>query len=152
MSTLPIEYIRMSRMFREVVEGKEIISFEVPAHKFFARNEILYLSTVLEYDIRKLENLISDMKYGRVAVEKMWAMRLDADIFKEPKKVLLPDLASNQIDGNVEEIEGGHVVNIHVNGVKDLVRVAIFNKQSYKDIVILRRSPLPALVRYAAFI
>ncbi len=152
MSTLPIEYIRMSRMFREIVEGIEIISFEVPNHKFFARNEILYLSMVLDYDAKKLENMISDMKYGRVAVEKMWAIRLDADMFKESKKVLLPDLASNQIDGNVEDVENGHIVNIHVNGVKDLVRVAIFNKQSYKDIVIVRRSPLPALVRYAAFI
>lgn len=152
MSTLPIEYVRMSRMFREVIEDKEIISFEVPMHKFFARNELLYLSAVLEYDIRKLENMVSDMKYGRVAVEKMWAIRLDADMFRESKKVLLPDLSSNQIDGNVEEVEGGHIVNIHVNGLKDLVRVAVFNKQSYKDIVIVRRSPLPALVRYAAFI
>jgi hypothetical protein len=139
-------------MFREVVEGKEIVSFEVPAHKFFARNEILYLSTVLDYDARKLENMISDMKYGRVVVEKMWAIRLDADMFKESKKVLLPDLASNQIDGDVEDVEGGHIVNIHVNGIKDLVRVAVFDKQSYKDIVIVRRSPLPALIRYAAFV
>jgi len=151
-STLPIEYIRMSRMFRELVEGKEIVSFEVPTHKFFARNEVLYLSTVLDYDAKKLENMISDMKYGRVVVEKMWAIRLDADMFKEPKKVLLPDLASNQIDGNVEEVENGHIVNIHVNGVRDLVRMAIFDRQSYKDVVIVRRSPLPALIRYAAFV
>ncbi|MEL9990777.1 MAG: hypothetical protein QXP98_10785 [Thermoproteus sp.] len=152
MSTLPIEYVRMSRMFREVVEGKEVISFEVPTHKFFARNEILYLSTVLDYDVRKLENMISDMKYGRVVVEKLWAIRLDSDLFRESKKVLLPDLSSNQIDGNVEEVENGHIVNIHVNGINNLVRVAVFNKQGFKDIVIVRRAPLPALVRYAAFV
>lgn len=152
MSTLPIEYIRMSRMFREVVEGKEIVSFEVPTHKFFARNEIPYLSMVLDYDVRKLENMISDMKYGRVVVEKMWAIRLDSELFRENKKVLLPDLGSNQIDGNIESVENGHVINIDVNGIKSLVRVAVFDRQSFKEVIIVRRPPLPALVRYAAFI
>lgn len=151
MSTLPIEYLRDTRMFRERVEGKEIISFEVPSHKFFSRNEIIYLSTLLGYDIKKLENLITDMKYGRVIVEKMWALRLDSDSQKE-KKVLLPDLASNQVDGDVEEVEGGHVFTIHINGVQNLIRMAVFDRQSYRDLVIVRRPPLPALIRYAAFI
>ncbi|MFB6490889.1 MAG: hypothetical protein TU35_006555 [Thermoproteus sp. AZ2] len=151
MSTLPVEYVRDTRLFREAVEGREIISFEVPFHKFFARKEIVYLSMVLDYDLRKLENMITDMKYGRVVVEKLWALRLDGELFKE-KKVLLPDLTSNQVDGSVEEVEGGHVMSIHVNDVKDLVRVAVFDKKSFREVWIYRRAPHPAVIRYAAFI
>ncbi|MEM4651312.1 MAG: hypothetical protein QW086_05750, partial [Pyrobaculum sp.] len=97
MATLPVEYLRTTRLFREKVGGVEIISFEVPTHKYFSRNEIPYLATALEVDFRKLENMISDMKYGRVVVEKLWAYRLDADMIRESKKVLLPDLANNPV-------------------------------------------------------
>jgi DNA polymerase III epsilon subunit-like protein len=64
-ATLPIEYLRTTRLFRERIDNVEIISFEVPTHKYFSRNEIPYLATALDVDIRKLENMISDMKYGR---------------------------------------------------------------------------------------
>jgi hypothetical protein len=61
-ATLPVEYLRTTRLFREKVGGVEIISFEVPTHKYFSRNEIPYLATALDVDFRKLENMISDMK------------------------------------------------------------------------------------------
>ncbi len=152
MATLPVEYLRTTRLFREKIGGAEIISFEVPTHKYFSRNEIPYLATALDVDFRKLENMISDMKYGRVVVEKLWAYRLDADIIRESKKVLLPDLASNPVDGEVDEFEDFKVLKIHIGELREYVRIFVRPLQGYKDVIIYRKSPHPALVRYVAYL
>lgn len=131
----------------------EIISFEVPVHKYFSRNEIPYLATALEADPRKLENMLSDMRYGRVAVEKLWAYRLDGDLIRESKKVLLPDLAANrEVDGEVDELEDAKILKIHVAGVRELVRIFVRRQQGYREVVIYRKPPHPALIRYVAFL
>lgn len=152
MATLPVEYLRTTRLFREKVGDVEIISFEVPTHKYFSRGEVPYLATALDVDLRKLENMISDMKYGRVAVEKLWAYRLDGDIIRESKKVLLPDLASNPVDGEVEEYEEFKVLKIHVGSLRELVRIYVRQRPSFKEVVVYRRPPHPALVRYVAYL
>ncbi|AFA40424.1 MAG: hypothetical protein QXS00_06055 [Pyrobaculum sp.] len=152
MATLPVEYLRTTRLFRERVGDSEIISFEVPTHKYFSRNEIPYLATALDVDLRKMENSISDMKYGRVAVEKLWAYRLDSQLLRENKKVLLPDLASNPIDGEVEEYEDSKILKIHVGNLREFVRIFIRTRQSFKEVVIYRKPPHPALVRYVAYL
>lgn len=152
MATLPIEYLRTTRLFREKVGGVEIISFEVPTHKYFSRNEIPYLATALDVDFRKLENMISDMKYGRVVVEKLWAYRLDADMIRESKKVLLPDLASNPVDGEVDELDDFKILKIHIGELREYVRIFVKPLQGYKEVIIYRRPPHPAFVRYVAYL
>ncbi|KUO81459.1 MAG: hypothetical protein AT707_03670 [Pyrobaculum sp. JCHS_4] len=152
MATLPVEYLRTTRLFREKVGGVEIISFEVPTHKYFSRNEIPYLATALDVDFRKLENMISDMKYGRVVVEKLWAYRLDADMIRESKKVLLPDLANNPVDGEVDELEDFKILKIHIGELREYVRIFVRILQGYKEVIIYREPPHPALVRYVAYL
>ncbi|NAZ34578.1 MAG: hypothetical protein GU356_09950 [Pyrobaculum sp.] len=152
MATLPVEYLRTTRLFREKVGGVEIISFEVPTHKYFSRNEIPYLATALEVDFRKLENMISDMKYGRVVVEKLWAYRLDADMIRESKKVLLPDLANNPVDGEVDELEDFKILKIHIGELREYVRILVKPLQGYKEVIIYRKPPHPAFVRYVAYL
>ncbi|MEM1734174.1 MAG: hypothetical protein QXF38_06310 [Pyrobaculum sp.] len=152
MATLPIEYLRTTRLFRERVKDVEIISFEVPTHKYFSRNEIPYLATALDIDLRKIENMISDMKYGRVVVEKLWAYRLDSDMLREGKKVLLPDLASNPVDGEIEELEDAEVLKIHVGPLREYIRIFLKPYQGYKEVIIYRKPPHPAIVRYIAFL
>jgi hypothetical protein len=151
-ATLPVEYLRTTRLFREKVGGVEIISFEVPTHKYFSRNEIPYLATALEVDFRKLENMISDMKYGRVVVEKLWAYRLDADMIRESKKVLLPDLANNPVDGEVDELEDFKILKIHIGELREYVRIFVKPLQGYKEVIIYRKPPHPAFVRYVAYL
>jgi hypothetical protein len=151
-ATLPVEYLRTTRLFREKAGGVEIISFEVPTHKYFSRNEIPYLATALEVDFRKLENMISDMKYGRVVVEKLWAYRLDADMIRESKKVLLPDLANNPVDGEVDELEDFKILKIHIGELREYVRIFVKPLQGYKEVIIYRRPPHPAFVRYVAYL
>jgi hypothetical protein len=151
-ATLPVEYLRTTRLFREKVGGVEIISFEVPTHKYFSRNEIPYLATALEVDFRKLENMISDMKYGRVVVEKLWAYRLDADMIRESKKVLLPDLANNPVDGEVDELEDFKILKIHIGELREYVRILVKPLQGYKEVIIYRKPPHPAFVRYVAYL
>jgi hypothetical protein len=151
-ATLPVEYLRTTRLFKERVGNFEIISFEVPAHKYFSGGEIPYLATALDVDLRKLENMISDMKYGRVVVEKLWAYRLDADIIRESKKVLLPDLANNPVDGELEESEDVRVLKIHIGDLKEFVRVFVKPQQGYKDVIIYKKPPHPALIRYIAYL
>jgi hypothetical protein len=151
-ATLPVEYLRTTRLFREKVGGVEIISFEVPTHKYFSRNEIPYLATALEVDFRKLENMISDMKYGRVVVEKLWAYRLDADMIRENKKVLLPDLANNPVDGEVDELEDFKILKIHIGELREYVRIFVKPLQGYKEVIIYRKPPHPAFVRYVAYL
>ena len=152
MATLPVEYLRTTRLFREKVGGVEIISFEVPTHKYFSRNEIPYLATALEVDFRKLENMISDMKYGRVVVEKLWAYRLDADMIRESKKVLLPDLANNPVDGEVDGLEDFKILKIHIGELREYVRIFVKPLQGYKEVIIYRKPPHPAFVRYVAYL
>jgi len=151
-ATLPVEYLRTTRLFRERVGGVEIISFEVPTHKYFSRNEIPYLATALDVDFRKLENMISDMKYGRVVVEKLWAYRLDADMIRESKKVLLPDLANNPVDGELDELEDFKILKIHIGELREYVRIFVKPLQGYKEVIIYRMPPHPAFVRYVAYL
>ncbi|MFN7105550.1 MAG: hypothetical protein ACK4M3_03060 [Pyrobaculum sp.] len=152
MATLPVEYLRTTRMFREKIGDVEVISFEVPTHKYFSRNEIPYLATALDVDLRKLENMVSDMKYGRVVVEKLWAYRLDADMIRENKKILLPDLVSNPVDGEVEEHEDYRLLKIDIATLREYIRIFIKPQQGYREVVIYRKPPLPALVRYVAYV
>ncbi|MEM1598387.1 MAG: hypothetical protein QXP31_08265 [Pyrobaculum sp.] len=153
MATLPVEYLRTTRMFREKVGDLEVVSFEVPTHKYFARNEVPYLATALDTDLRKLENMISDMKYGRVVVEKLWAYRLDGDIIREGKKVLLPDLQLNrEVDGEVDEYEDSRVLKIHIGPLKEFVRIFVRPQQGFREVVIYRKPPHPALIRYVAYL
>ncbi len=150
MATLPVEYLRTARLFREKLGDVEIISFEVPTHKYFSRNEVPYLATALDVDLRKLENLISDMRYGRVVVEKLWAYRLDSTLLE--KRVLLPDLISNQVGGEVEEYEDYKLLKIDIASVREYVRVYVKKRQSYREVTIYRKPPHPALVRYIAYV
>lgn len=152
MATLPVEYLRTTRLFKERVKDIEIVSFEVPTHKYFSRNEIPYLATTLDVDPRKMENMISDMKYGRVVVEKLWAYRLDSDMVRESKKVLLPDLASNPVDGEVDEFEDVRILKIHVGPLREFIRIYMKPQQGYKEVIIYRKPPHPALIRYVAFL
>ncbi|ABL88302.1 conserved hypothetical protein [Pyrobaculum islandicum DSM 4184] len=153
MATLPIEYLRTTRLFKERIGDLEIISFEVPTHKYFSRNEIPYLATALDVDLRKLENMLSDMRYGRVAVEKLWAYRLDGDLIRESKKVLLPDLVANKdVDGEVEELEDTKILKIHVAKLKEFVRIFVKKRQGFREVIIYRKPPHPALIRYVAYL
>jgi hypothetical protein len=96
--------------------------------------------------------MISDMKYGRVVVEKLWAYRLDADMIRESKKVLLPDLANNPVDGEVDELEDFKILKIHIGELREYVRIFVKPLQGYKEVIIYRKPPHPAFVRYVAYL
>jgi hypothetical protein len=151
-AALPVEYLRATRIVNEVVDGVEVISFEVPTHKYFSRGEVPYLSLALDVDIRRLESMISDMKYGRVVVEKLWAHRLDSDIAREVRQVLLPDLTMNQVNGEAEELEGVRILKLHVGQLREFIRILVRARHSFKEIVIHRRPPHPAIARYIAYL
>ena len=153
MTVLPIEYIRENRTFREKLpDGTEIVSFEVPRHKFFAKGEILYLALALDYSEERMYRLIDEMKLGYVTVNKLWAIRLDEDVpFNYNKRVLLPllDEILDLVDADtIKQGEDFKTISFSVGKYRDFIRVYVRYRVEFKDVVILRRDPLPAVIHY----
>ncbi|WP_054853452.1 hypothetical protein [Vulcanisaeta distributa] len=137
-SSIP-EYLRQSVKVKETIDGVEVNSFRVPPHKFFVNEEITYLTLPLNVDEKVIMNKINELKLGRKTIEKLYAIRLDADPWQY-NELELPDLLSNEIDGTAMENKGNVIysVYIHVNGIKNFLKIIAFKYVSYVEIDIIR--------------
>ena len=147
-SSIP-EYLRSSVKVKEVVDGVEVNSFKVPLHRFFVNEELTYLAVSLNVDEKVLMNKINELKLGRKTIEKLYAARLDEEAWRY-HELELPDLLSNDIDGTQTEGRGNvaYAVYIHVNGIKNFLKIVTFKYVSYVEVDILRLKGYKGIVRY----
>ncbi|WP_243666378.1 hypothetical protein [Vulcanisaeta sp. JCM 16159] len=134
---------------KETIDGVEVNSFRVPPHKFFVNEEITYLTLPLNVDEKVIMNKINELKLGRKTIEKLYAIRLDADPWQY-NELELPDLLSNEIDGTAMENKGNVIysVYIHVNGIKNFLKIIAFKYVSYVEIDIIRLAGYRGVIRY----
>ncbi|MGC8543571.1 MAG: hypothetical protein ACP5NQ_06485 [Vulcanisaeta sp.] len=147
-SSIP-EYLRSSVRIKEVVDDVEVNSFKVPPHKFFVNEELTYLALPLNVDEKVIINKINELKLGRKTIEKLYAIRLDAEPWQY-YEIELPDLLNNEIDGTPIEGKGNTVfsVYIHVNGIKNFLKIVAFKYVGHIEIDILRLAGYRGIVRY----
>ncbi|KUO79333.1 MAG: hypothetical protein RXN89_00905 [Vulcanisaeta sp.] len=147
-SSIP-EYLRSSVKVKEVVDGVEVNSFKVPPHRFFVNEELTYLALSLNVDEKVLMNKINELKLGRKTIEKLYAARLDEEAWRY-HELELPDLLSNDIDGTQTEGRGNvaYAIYIHVNGIKNFLKIVTFKYVSYVEVDILRLKGYKGIVRY----
>jgi hypothetical protein len=147
-SSIP-EYLRSSVKVKEVVDGVEVNSFKVPLHRFFVNEELTYLAVSLNVDEKVLMNKINELKLGRKTIEKLYAARLDEEAWRY-HELELPDLLSNDIDGTQTEGRGNvaYAIYIHVNGIKNFLKIVTFKYVSYVEVDILRLKGYKGIVRY----
>ncbi len=137
-SSIP-EYLRQSVKVKETVDGVEVNSFKVPPHKFFVNEEITYLTLPLNVDEKILINKINELKLGRKTIEKLYAIRLDTEPWQY-NELELPDLLNNEVDGTSMEGKGNvaYSAYIHVNGIKNFLKIIAFKYVSYVEVDIVR--------------
>ena len=147
-SSIP-EYLRQSVRVKEVINGVEVNSFKVPPHKFFVNEELTYLTLPLNVDEKVLINKINELKLGRKTIEKLYAIRLDAEPWQY-SELELPDLLANNVDGTQAEEKGNvfYSVYIHVNGIENFLKVVAFKYVSYVEVDIIRLAGYKGIVRY----
>ncbi len=147
-SSIP-EYLRQSVKIKEVVNGVEVNSFKVPPHKFFVNEELTYLALPLNRDEKELISKVNELKLGRKTIEKLYAIRLDAEPWQY-SELELPDLLNNDINGTLIEGKGNvfYSVYVHVNGIKNFLKIVAFNYASHKEVDIIRLAGYRGVVRY----
>jgi len=148
-ATLPVEYLRETTPIEEVVEGRKVISHEVPVHRYFSRVEVAYLSLALDVPEQQLERRIDELRYGRRVLEKLWAWSFGKPPFSI-SRILLPDLLENEVDADGEAHGDVKVYKFHIAGIKDFISVAVFDYRSFKEILFYRTVEPRALIRYLA--
>ncbi|WP_069806805.1 hypothetical protein [Vulcanisaeta thermophila] len=152
-SSIP-EFLRSSVKVKEVINGVEVNSFKVPPHKFFVNEELTYLALALPYNVneRVLESKISELKLGRKTIEKLYAIRLDSEPWQF-RELELPDLNNNDVDGTVVEAKGNAIYSayIHVNGIRNFLKVTTLRFPSYLEIDVIRLSGYSGIVRYLVY-
>ncbi len=141
MATLPVEYLRETKIVEEYVDGRLVMSFEVPLYKYFSRGEALYLSLLLGIDEREMLGKIEELKFGRKTVEKLWAVRLDEDSFSTAH-IYFPDLEANSVDAAESMHDDVRVVKFHINGIRNFLRI-IHIRENYFQRLVIYRSVMP---------
>ena len=147
-----IEFIRDTPNVIETVQGVKIRCFEVPQYKYFARGELLYLAFILNVDEHFIINKINELRLGRKTIEKLYAIRFDVEPWKH-KRLTLPNILENDVDvTELEPIGNATIrVSLHFNGIKDFLRITLYEHQEFREITITRLAGYKGIVRYLIY-
>jgi len=99
------EYLIDTQTIDEEVDGAKVRCFVVPRARVFSRHEVVYLAAALSTDMETIRRRIEELKLGRRVVQKLYAVRLDAEPWST-KPLTLPILCDRERDeGCVNEVE-----------------------------------------------
>ena len=148
-----LDYVHDTASRIENVNGVNVRVFEVPPNKYFARGEITYLSLILDIDERVLIEKINEIRLGRKIIDKLFAYRYD----KEPwtlERLTLPDLMTNDVQASEEEPRDDIVLSawLHVNGIQNFVKIVVFQRREFREVVINRVAGYRGIVKYIVYI
>lgn len=151
--SLITELIKETPAHIESFNNIKVKTFEVPTYKYFARREITYLALTLDINENDIVNKINETKLGRKTIEKIYAYRHDSEPWTLAKP-RLPDLIENNIDADVEEISERNLLlaSLHVNNIKNFVRILLETKPEYRELTIVRLIEPKCTIRYWIYI
>ena len=150
------EYLVSTQAIDEEVDGARVRCFVVPRTKFFSTHEVVYLAAALTTELDVIKKRIDELKLGRKVIQKLYAVRLDAEPWST-KPLTLPILCDRERDeGCVNEVEvepaelrGSMVYAIYVlvNGVRFL-KITTLKYPSHYEINITRLAGYRGIARY----
>jgi len=150
------EYLVSTQAIDEEVDGARVRCFVVPRTKFFSTHEVVYLAAALTTELDVIKKRIDELKLGRKVIQKLYAVRLDAEPWST-KPLTLPILCDRERDeGCVNEVEvepaelrGSMVYAIYVlvNGVRFL-KITTLKYPSHYEINITRLAGYKGIARY----
>ena len=99
------EYLVSTQAIDEVVGGVRVRVFLVPRARVFSTHEVVYLAAALSTDMDTIKRRIDELKLGRKVIQKLYAVRLDEELWST-KPLTLPILCDREKDeGCVNEVE-----------------------------------------------
>jgi hypothetical protein len=150
------EYLVSTQAIDEVVGGVRVRVFLVPRARVFSTHEVVYLAAALSTDMDTIKRRIDELKLGRKVIQKLYAVRLDEELWST-KPLTLPILCDREKDeGCVNEVEvepaelrGNMVYAIYVlvNGVRFL-KITTLKYPGHYEINITRLAGYKGIARY----
>jgi hypothetical protein len=151
------EYLVSTQTIDEVVGGVRVRCFMVPRARVFSTHEVVYLAAALSTDMNTIKRRIDELKLGRKTIQKLYAVRLDAEPWST-KPLTLPILCDkNQDEGCVNEVEvepaelrGNMVYSVYlgVNKVRRFLKITTLKYPGHYEINITRLAGYRGIARY----
>jgi len=151
------DYLIGTQVIDERVNGVKVRVFEVPRARFFSTHEVIYLAAALTTELDVIKRRIDELRLGRKVIQKLYAVRLDAEPWPL-KPLTLPILCDREKDvGCVNEVEvepaelrGNMVYAIYVsiNGVRRFLKITTLKYLDHYEINITRLAGYRGIARY----
>jgi hypothetical protein len=151
------EYLIDTQTIDEVVNGAKVRCFVVPKTKFFSVHEVVYLAAALCTELDVIKRRIDELKLGRKTIQKLYAVRLDAEPWSA-KTLTLPILCDknedrdciNEFEAEPGELRGNTVYSAYltINGVRRFLKITTLRYTSHYEVNIVRLAGYRGIARY----
>jgi hypothetical protein len=151
------EYLVSTQTIDEEVNGARVRCFVVPRARVFSKHEVVYLAAALSTDMEVIKRRIEELKLGRKVIQKLYAVRLDAEPWST-KPLTLPILCDkgqdkdcvNEVEVEPAELRGNMVYAIYVsiNGVRRFLKITTLRYPSHYEVNVVRLARYRGIARY----
>jgi len=151
------EYLIETQVVDEAVNGARVRCFMVPRARVFSTHEVVYLAAALSTELDVIRRRIDELKLGRKTIQKLYAIRLDAEPWPL-KPLTLPILCdksqdkdcTNDIEAEPAELRGNMVYSVYlgVNGVRRFLKITTLKYLDHYEVDVVRLAGYRGLVRY----
>jgi hypothetical protein len=151
------EYLVDTQVIDEVVGGVRVRCFMVPRARVFSTHEVVYLAAALSTELDVIRRRIDELKLGRKAIQKLYAVRLDAEPWST-KPLTLPILCDknedkeciNEFEAEPGELRGNTVYSAYltINGVRRFLKITTLKYPSHYEVNIVRLAGYRGIARY----
>ncbi len=152
------EYLVDTQVIDEEVSGVRVRCFVVPRARVFSRHEVVYLAAALNTELDVIRRRIEELKLGRKTIQKLYAVRLDAEPWLG-NPLTLPILCDksedrdcvNEVEVEPAELRGSMVYAIYVsiNGVRRFLKITTFKYPGHYEMNVVRLAGYKGIARYA---
>ena len=151
------EYLVDTQVIDEEVNGARVRCFVVPRARVFSTHEIVYLAAALGTDMDTIKRRIEELKLGRRVIQKLYAVRLDAEPWLG-KPLTLPVLCdksedkecTNDFEAEPGELRGNTVYSAYltINGMRRFLKITTLKYPSHYEVNIVRLAGYKGIARY----
>ncbi len=151
------EYLVDTQVIDEEVSGVRVRCFVVPRARVFSRHEVVYLAAALNTELDVIRRRIDELKLGRRVVQKLYAVRLDAEPWST-RPLTLPILCdknedrdcTNEFEAEPGELRGNTVYSAYltINGIGRFLKITTLRYPSHYEVNIVRLAGYRGIARY----
>jgi hypothetical protein len=151
------EYLVSTQTIDEEVNGARVRCFMVPRARVFSTHEVVYLAAALSTDMEVIKKRIDELKLGRKVIQKLYAVRLDAEPWSA-KPLTLPILCDknedkdcvNEVEAEPGELRGNmsYSAYLTINGIGKFLKITTLKYPSHYEINITRLAGYRGIARY----